>query len=243
MIQFLESIGFTQNEARTYLAGLSLGYSAVSTIAKKAWINRTTAYAVLDDLVAKWFVYESYRGNARYYSVLDPENLLEVFRKRISKIEKILPELQAMNANIVTGPKVKYYQWFEEVKQLYIQEYKDSPIEMRIFKAWVERLDEKKKLRDFRKELIKKIHSNQVRIIGNTTSSTKEDDKKGNIERRNIQDSELFLPASIKIYGNKVHFVSLKNNLFGVEIENEDIASCLKQIFDCIWKNNNSLSI
>lgn len=236
MIQFLESIGFTENEAKIYLAGLSLGHTAVSTIAKKAWINRTTAYAVLDDLVTKWFVYESYRGNARYYSVLDPENLLDVFRKRISKIEKILPELQAMNANIATGPKVKYYQWFEEVRQLYIQEYKDSPIEMRIFKAWVERLDEKKKLRDFRKELTKKILSSHIRIIGNTTSSTKEDDKKGNIERKNVQDSELFLPASIKIYGNKVHFVSLKNNLFGVEIENEDIASCLKQIFDCIWK-------
>lgn len=159
-----------------------------------------------------------------------------LFERKVRKFEKILPELRAMGRKDQESPKVRYYQGLEEVKQIYVQQYKDAPTEVRVFKAGIERKDEKQKLQEFRRDLKKKLHPKKVHILCNRTNSTLEEDKKTNTLRKTIPDSELFLPASIKIYGNKVHFISLRNKLFGVEIENEDIATCMRQIFDYCYK-------
>ncbi|MBI2590251.1 TrmB family transcriptional regulator, partial [Candidatus Berkelbacteria bacterium] len=49
----LEELGFSENEARIYAANLELGPSTVADIARKAGVNRTTGYNILEVLVAK----------------------------------------------------------------------------------------------------------------------------------------------------------------------------------------------
>ena len=52
----LKQFAFTDSESAIYLAVLSLGKSKVSDIAKKANLNRTAAYACLDNLIARGLI-------------------------------------------------------------------------------------------------------------------------------------------------------------------------------------------
>ena len=46
----LKSLGFSEKEARVYLALLELGPSTTTEIARKSKINRTTGYDILESL-------------------------------------------------------------------------------------------------------------------------------------------------------------------------------------------------
>jgi hypothetical protein len=48
------------------------------------------------------------------------------------------------------------------------------------------------------------------------------------------------LDISIKIYWNKTKFISMKNDISWVVIENEDIAKTMKSIFDYIYYSKNA---
>jgi hypothetical protein len=83
----------------------------------------------------------------------------------------------------------------------------------------------------------RKTRAQKVEIICNSSTSSEEEDARENTKRKVLTKNDIYLPTSIKIYGNKVQFVSLKNHLFGVEIENQDIADSLRQMFDYIWRH------
>ncbi len=53
MIELLISLGFSEIEAKMYLANLSIGISGVSMLAKRAGMNRTSGYSVLAELKQK----------------------------------------------------------------------------------------------------------------------------------------------------------------------------------------------
>lgn len=54
--RILENLGFSDNEAKVYLAALETGLSSAQDIADKAKLKRTTTYSVLDVLVRKGFI-------------------------------------------------------------------------------------------------------------------------------------------------------------------------------------------
>ena len=149
MIELLISLGFSEVEAKMYLANLSIGIAGVSILAKRAGMNRTSGYSVLAELKQKWYVKEYLRWNTKYFEATDPEDILDMFHKKIKKLDKALPEIKAMSQKYTESPKVRYYQGLEEVKQLYIKRLQDNPSEIKIFKAWIEREKEKEKLKAF----------------------------------------------------------------------------------------------
>ena len=52
-IEIIKDIGLTENEAKIYLANLSIGPATAINIAKEAGIIRTTAYSVIEALKIK----------------------------------------------------------------------------------------------------------------------------------------------------------------------------------------------
>ncbi len=54
---YLQKLGLTDKESALYIAAMELGISSpASTIAKRAHVNRTTAYDVLETLVEKGLI-------------------------------------------------------------------------------------------------------------------------------------------------------------------------------------------
>jgi sugar-specific transcriptional regulator TrmB len=82
----LAELGLAAKEADTYLAMLELGPASVQDIAKKAGINRTTTYVMIEGLKKHGLVSTFERGKKTLFSAENPEQLLDILTKETSVI-------------------------------------------------------------------------------------------------------------------------------------------------------------
>jgi len=123
--EIIVKAGLSENESAIFLALLKLGKGTVSQITRKAGLNRTTGYDILDSLVSKGLVSVSGKEPLQEYLAESPDHLLRVLmeeanklKRRILKIKKIIPELKSMH-NVRGRPKVRFYEGVEGLKDVY----------------------------------------------------------------------------------------------------------------------------
>jgi len=92
--QILQSIGFTKNEAKIYLALLELGTTTATIIAKKTKIHRANVYDALQNLIQKGLVGYETKNKTKLFHATDPENLKLLLQLQEKRLEKIIPELK-----------------------------------------------------------------------------------------------------------------------------------------------------
>lgn len=115
----LTQIGLSENEARVYLAALSLGSATVMKIAKVADIKRTTVYAVVESLKQKGLMNIEIQGFKQLYEAEDPKKLEGILEIRKNQFKELLPEFSALY-NLKGGESVvKYYEGLESIKSVY----------------------------------------------------------------------------------------------------------------------------
>ncbi|MFA5871859.1 MAG: helix-turn-helix domain-containing protein [Parcubacteria group bacterium] len=125
-LENLLELGFLPNEARVYLACLELGKGTVTQISKKAGLNRTTGYDILERLSIKGLVNMALaKGKKRFYSALSPSRLKQYLRgkrnlydKRLEKLEKTLPKLKLLYKETEMKPVIKIAEGVEALKQM-----------------------------------------------------------------------------------------------------------------------------
>lgn len=93
LLQELEKFGFTEPQAKLYLAGLSQDELLMQPLAKKAGIKRTSAYYVMEELMRRGFFSVKKNGKRHYYSAASPQRLIEMTEQREKLIKKISPFL------------------------------------------------------------------------------------------------------------------------------------------------------
>src|SRR3989344_2980320 len=121
----LHSLGFSEKEATVYVAILELGHGTVTEIARKAGINRTTGYDILDSLANKGIVNVTGKEPKQEYAAEPPESVIEYLKReaeaaraRMTKAGELLPQLRSVQAT-QNRPKVKFYEGTEGLKQVY----------------------------------------------------------------------------------------------------------------------------
>jgi predicted transcriptional regulator len=113
--QALADLGLAPKEADTYLAMLEIGPSSVQDIAKKAGINRTTTYVMLEGLTRHGLVSTFERGKKTLFAAENPQQLVEILTRQMgaiqnkkSRLEESLPRLLAIFNTIEDKPKVRF---------------------------------------------------------------------------------------------------------------------------------------
>ncbi len=93
MIELLLRIGFSENEAKLYIALLDLVEGTVDEIVKIAGVRRPTAYSVMRGLVDKGLVAEV-TGKPVRFRVLPPNRTLKgLFQNEIEEVKRLSKEL------------------------------------------------------------------------------------------------------------------------------------------------------
>ena len=96
----LINIGFSEKEANVYLALLELGKRTVSAIARKAGINRTTTYDVLESLAAKNLITISGKQPLQEYMAESPDKIAIFIEKQIEQKKRKLKNCRGASAAI-----------------------------------------------------------------------------------------------------------------------------------------------
>jgi len=247
--EILLSIGLPKREVGVYLAILDLGRGTVTQIARKARINRTAGYDILDSLVRKDLVRLSGKKPKEEYVAESPTNLLAVLEKRMAETEQqmrvakeFLPKLEAMHT-VADRPQVRFYEGLEGLKQV----YEDTLTSSETIRAHACIDDMHKTLPNYFPEYYKRRAGKGISIRGIVPKTeTSVAQAAFNVaEKRDIAfvpaDKYYFTPE-INIYDNKVMVASWREKL-GIIIESSEIADAMKKAYELAWAEAKRLDV
>lgn len=237
----LISLGLSEKESVVYLAILELGRGTVTQIARKANINRTSGYDVLDSLAHMGLVRISGKEPKQEYVAESPDSILVLLQKRMSETEQqlqaarqLVPKLKSTH-RIEDRPQVKFYEGPQGLKQV----YEDTLTSSEEIRAYATVDDMHQGLPNYFPEYYKRRAGKGVaiRAIVPKTEAGVERRSRDADEKREIAfvpaDKYYFSPE-INIYDNKVMIASWREKL-GIIIESAEIADAMKKIFELAW--------
>lgn len=236
----LAELGFSENEAKVYMALTVLGEAKASEIGKKADLPRTTVISILERLKADNFITTHLYHGRTYYWIESPKTIASMLSHRVEiadNLNLLLTNLYREEAHFPvakicdTKSKIK-----NEIEKMITGSKKnsvvytiDTPESGNYAKIFTENSEESimslKKKRDIVTHTL--VPHGSYKVI----SPTK-------VEKRNIVLREL--PAGINfsgslwVIGNEIAHFSGKPP-FLVTIKHEDIVKGVKAIFDFLW--------
>ncbi len=115
----LKKIGLSKSEIIVYLFLLEEGLSTPPQISSGTRIARTNCYNILVSLKQKGLIEPQQRQKRKAYLATDPQSLMQSIEKKKEIIEQILPDLRSIHTYQKNKPKIKFYEGWEEVKEIY----------------------------------------------------------------------------------------------------------------------------
>jgi len=237
----LRELGLSEKEVKVYLALLELGSSVVRDIAKKAGVNRSTAYIVLDTLLSRGLVHASGRGGLKTYTASPPEQLIrhleekaKQYKSLASVAQDLIPELKSIEKQKKDRPefapqsktKVQFFEGEEGVKTV----YEDTLASLEQIRAYASVPSASHVLKLSPKQR-KSAHDINVQVIFPNTREAREKLAQNKEEAREafaLCRGKSGFSAEINVYDNKVIFISPEEN-FGVIIKSKGVADALKK--------------
>ncbi|OHB15594.1 MAG: hypothetical protein A2431_02510 [Candidatus Zambryskibacteria bacterium RIFOXYC1_FULL_39_10] len=239
--EILIKSGFSDNESAVFLALLQLGRGTVSQITRKAGLNRTTGYDILDSLVSKGLVSVSGKEPKQEYLAESPDHLIGILerqakeaQKKISAIKKIIPNLKSIH-NVAGRPKVRFYEGTEGLKDV----YEDTLTSHEQIRAYANVNEMHQALIGYFPKYYERRASKNISIkaiipdspIGKHRASKDADEKR---ESTLVPVEKYNFSPEINIYDNKVMIASWREKL-GIIIESAEIADAMKKIYELAW--------
>jgi len=255
----LKKIGLNKKEVQVYLSLLELGSQPASIIGKKAGINRSTTYLILENLIKLGYVNQHVRADVKYFTAADPQTIIKSLESKEKEIEEnrkelsdLLPDFYALTNPLSIKPKVKFYEGEQGVKHAMNDTLTSTEpiLAWSAYSAWLKTTPTLHKfVKEYAKERVEKYKIPVKVIVEDTKNvrkyllseypplSTKQDPL---MEIRWIPKDVPHFENEINIYNDKVSIVSLaKNELLGVVIESHEIAKTHRAIFEMAWKAGN----
>ncbi len=247
----LQEIGFSEGEAKTYTELLKIGPQAVSVIAKRLLLNRTTTYFILNALEKKGVVSSYINKNVKVFSANDPNCFIAYLDRKCRTFEyyrsqflNMAPQFREIVEKYdFKKPVISYFEGIEGVKHV-IHDTLSIKDELRSYisiNKWIESglkdfLIEYKNLRINKKIPLKAIVPDNI-IVREFFND--------NYYMNNSLAEILYVSSSIlnglfegemNIYDGKVSIIHLsKGDEYGVVIQSKEISNMHKIIFDVAW--------
>jgi sugar-specific transcriptional regulator TrmB len=229
-------IGIEEKLAKVYLAGLKVGSTNATNLAKISDTKRGSIYGFLKELKQLGLCSESVKGKKKIFTMSDPNYLKVLQNDRENYLNNIMPKLRQI-VTIPNIPKVQVYNGIEEVKMAYeiTLTSKTEIYTIESVNSTVSGIGEKYVDDYIKRRVQKKIN---VKLLANDEKLAKFFKEKDEEELRKtkIFPFKLNLGIDVEVWDEKVLFVSFENPAFAVLIEDRKISSSLKSIFEFIWK-------
>lgn len=235
--QLLTTSGFLDKEITIYLTILELGHGTVAEISRKAGINRSTGYVILDSLASKNLVNVSGKEPKQEYISLSPSNLMtylnnqaDQHKKLAESAKEILPELISFH-NVGDRPKVSFYEGLAGLEHVY-EDSLSSKGDIYSTSTYEEMHTTLPKYFStyYMRRAKKKIFINTFVADTPLARKRKENDIAEYRDTYLIPQDKFPVPTDIEIYNDKVMIASWKEKL-GIIIESKEIATTLRSVF------------
>lgn len=117
--KILEEIGLSKNEIKIYLALLKLGTNTSWKLIAETGIQVSAIYYALDNLIKKGIVSYIMIANKKHFQAAPPEQLVQLMENRKKELEKVLPELKALQASAEERIETNVYEGYKGFRGIY----------------------------------------------------------------------------------------------------------------------------
>lgn len=240
IIQSLQNLGLSEKEAQVYFSLLQAKNSSAYLIARKSGLKRPTVYVILEELLKKGLA-TKIPGKTARFTAIDPEILFSRAKTRLSEAEEdALPQLKALSRKEEYQVKASYFEGTEAIEEMYQKIIKETANEESVgFYGHQE--GSSQNIREFWSRLNPQYIKNNIKrraIIPQHPSVdyyiNQKEDKQLEIESLPTEtyDSRI----SLEVYKNFTLIFSPRY-LQAMLIDNPDVASVIRQLFEMIWKD------
>ncbi len=243
--ELLISIGLTQNQARTYRALITRKSLKPTTLARLIGESRTNCYALLDKLVNMGLATREEENKKYVYYPASPLALKDIVQRKRSQIDQQLEVLdrkmpQMMNAYQLGGqaPKIRQCKGKKELEKMYTEQMEEPGREICFIRSKADvayfSLQKMEELRMLA-PAYKKRRLGITPVVFNTAITPRKD-ASSRLKRAWISGDEYTSPVEWVVTGNKVQAILMKDEGYGVTIDNAYIADSFRQIFGLLYK-------
>lgn len=238
--QILYDNGFSKKEARLYLTVLALGEATFSQVAKKATLQRSTVYGLIDAMKEKGLLSILRKRGINHVSALSPKLLIAKFDDAAQRAHNALPQLIEFAYASPVKPRIYFYDGVDGIKQILIEaaatkkdyigfiDYELMPPEVYVYI--------RKKVAPERRK-----HGNTLKLImpDNPVNVKIQNEYQEQVTHKTIPFPTRKNHVEILLYGDsKIGCMSfLKNEMFGVVIQSEGIFQTLSDLFNYVWES------
>jgi sugar-specific transcriptional regulator TrmB len=238
----LADLGLAPKEAETYLAMLELGSASVQDIAKKAGINRTTTYVMIEALKKHGLVSTFERGKKTMFAAENPGQLVDILTRQIgtiqskkSRLEESLPRMLAIFNTIDDKPKVRFLEGEEPLREIL------NEVGMSREEVW-----EMYAVDEYLIEAIKKLQTHEKRMeVGRRTKGRSLITIKPgymlpyfdtrNTEIRALDWSVHQFSGDIVVCRDRVYIFVYKGRVSAIAIQSKEIVEIIRALFEMAW--------
>ena len=236
----LEELGLTPKAASIYLSLLGTRKMTISDISRETKIKRATCYEYLDLLLSKDFVIRVPVGKRMFYAAVEPQKILNDFKKKTALFEEKVHEMAKIHETAVQKPRVVFYEGKREIKNIYDDLFKTIGDVYSIFPpaTFFENFTEQD-YDDFDKSISQYSLTSRDLFVPNKHYKRLQEIRAKNGSSKKISKK---LPnwftsnVDVLIYSEKVALISLRD-LSAIVIENKDIADLFRNMHTFMWKS------
>ena len=241
--EILKNVGFKDKKARVYRACLELGQANAQEIAKKAEVERTSVYALLDSLEKEGLLNVTLKKKTEYFIPAPPQKLVELLRGKAELLEKYLPLFVSLYKSSDVKPRIRFYEDRESIKEILKDTLTCKEKKIRSISSARDLLDLLGK--DFMNHHIEKRVKTGIQTISLRPQKKEPEHWYLNASNKEVLRAVRFLPEDISfdvvclIYDYKVALISSKKENFGFIVESKEFSDFMKTIYDFFWQASN----
>jgi sugar-specific transcriptional regulator TrmB len=234
----LKELDLDDNEINVYLTSLKLGCAKVNEISKISNLIRTTTYGVLKSLLEKGLVSYVKKDDINYYQATEPKELVNILDEKKQKLESIIPDLEKIQKLNPVIHKVELFEGSKGLKTVLNDLINRDNDTIFIYGSYNKFLSFSNTyaMQYYRKRRERNIFAKVILPNDSENIVAAKKDKEHLRETRFVNQKEI--NSELFIYGNKVAFVSLKEDDFrGIIIEDSEIVELQKILFSSVWNS------
>jgi len=233
----LKEYGLTKKEIDVYVALLPLGSVNLQEIAKRVDLPRTTIYNTLNYLSNKGLVSKIIKRGVTYFETVEPKKLLDKIEEKRDLIIAVLPALESLKGITKESSSAEIYAGVKGISTILYDVFNVKQ-QTCYFGSYSLSLDVLKNLpKHIRNIRLDKRIPAKI-IIDPCDEEIFHTNKYKRLTEMRFLKSMKDFPCMIFIYGNKVAMYTLKKDLIGVIIKNEQIVEAMKIIFNSYYKKS-----
>ena len=241
----LTLLNLSPKEIAFFEACFSLGSTTITQAAKKARLERSTAYLIATELIEQKLIVEDFSNYRKIIRTITPKQLLVKIsaRQRILQRQEIilqdhLAELEALHKITETKPTIQYFQGISGLHAI----WRDILSTKNEILLWTNQEKESRFFtgefhNQFIKERITKGIPIRALVVNNKPGKAVQEKDEKSLRNSKLLPLQTSFNAETYLYENKIATLDYKKDIFGIIIESEAIASTQRAIFEMAWNS------